>query len=417
MEQQGIKWQMVLGACLLLIFAGSIFLPVFQITGKRYIEAVTEVNELAENVAQEGSEAKEEAREVLALCRKKGETGMAGNAGEESPHQKELEETYDTQSRKKSASISGMAFIRWSWRVKEDTKPDGIQITEGLDWNKSGVRGIYRMMGGLLLIPWFFSVCTLVFMMVRRKTYALWIGMTGVAGVLCMALYIWVVPRMLWSRTHVYIDSLPLICRQVLHIGGVDRQALTIFFRQFAGAGVYVMFGFSVLLVVYGILCMTVCKTYQIQADVYEREYFVPLTATRTEEAGFSGMDFQPDDFLQLENIREHPSTFSLNGSIHGVLGQYAGCDLEIANGEELVLGRNPAICGLIFSYAGISRRHCGIRYDSGTGMYQIIDYSSNGTELSDGQTAKAGSFVQVRPGTVIFLAGRHEAFRLGEGR
>ena len=100
-------------------------------------------------------------------------------------------------------------------------------------------------------------------------------------------------------------------------------------------------------------------------------------------------------------------------GKIYGISGQYQGAELEIQDGEEIILGRDPQYCGLVFRNPKVSRRHCGIRYDGPSHQYQVIDYSSNGTRFVDGGVAKAGIYSTVPEGTVLIMGGI-ERIRLG---
>ena len=91
----------------------------------------------------------------------------------------------------------------------------------------------------------------------------------------------------------------------------------------------------------------------------------------------------------------------------------FQGAELEIQDGEEIILGRDPQYCGLVFRNPKVSRRHCGIRYDGPSHQYQVIDYSSNGTRFVDGGVAKAGIYSTVPEGTVLIMGGI-ERIRLG---
>lgn len=100
-------------------------------------------------------------------------------------------------------------------------------------------------------------------------------------------------------------------------------------------------------------------------------------------------------------------------GTLTGICGQYAGQSLTVNAGEEIVLGRDPAYSMLVFDNRGISRRHCGIRYDDKTGNYFVIDYSSTGTKMADGRLVTASSYSMAEPGTVLLLGDGEEQFLL----
>ena len=101
-------------------------------------------------------------------------------------------------------------------------------------------------------------------------------------------------------------------------------------------------------------------------------------------------------------------------GRITVVSGEHQGKTFTFRAGEEMILGRDPALSSIVFQYPKVSRRHCGIRFDAASGNYQVTDYSSNGTRLSNGAMVSAGSYTTIAPGTVIYLGNQHEAIQVG---
>ena len=101
-------------------------------------------------------------------------------------------------------------------------------------------------------------------------------------------------------------------------------------------------------------------------------------------------------------------------GRITVVSGEHQGKTFTFRAGEEMILGRDPAFSSIVFQYPKVSRRHCGIRFDAASGNYQVTDYSSNGTRLSNGAMVSAGSYTTIAPGTVIYLGNQHEAIQVG---
>ena len=101
-------------------------------------------------------------------------------------------------------------------------------------------------------------------------------------------------------------------------------------------------------------------------------------------------------------------------GRITVVSGEHQGKTFTFRAGEEMILGRDPALSSIVFQYPKVSRRHCGIRFDAASGNYQVTDYSSNGTRLSNGAMVSAGSYTAIAPGTVIYLGNQHEAIQVG---
>ncbi len=127
---------------------------------------------------------------------------------------------------------------------------------------------------------------------------------------------------------------------------------------------------------------------------------------------GFDGNPPNASLQRQVEQAKQQ-NPASPKGRLLGVAGQYAGFEMEFDAGEEIVFGRDPKHCKLLFEYSKVSRKHCGVRFDAASGKYQVTDYSSNGTLLSTGQSAKAGSYITADPGTILYLANKHEAIQL----
>ena len=119
-------------------------------------------------------------------------------------------------------------------------------------------------------------------------------------------------------------------------------------------------------------------------------------------------------------NVRDKQSAAvssakTVKGSITGLTGMYAGQTIPLANREEMVIGRDNAICNLIVDQNAekVSRKHCGIAYIADSGNYQVVDYSSNGTSVDGGNRLVANMPTILQPGTVIALGSRENRFRL----
>lgn len=58
----------------------------------------------------------------------------------------------------------------------------------------------------------------------------------------------------------------------------------------------------------------------------------------------------------------------------------------------EVILGNSLELCDIVVTHSGISRRHCGVRYDSligqyrGDRLYKSADQDVKWKDLADGQ-------------------------------
>lgn len=90
-------------------------------------------------------------------------------------------------------------------------------------------------------------------------------------------------------------------------------------------------------------------------------------------------------------------------GSLVFVKGEYIGTKIRIEENDPLLIGRDPAVCNLVFTAGDISRKHCNIRYCMDTGNYHITDYSKLGCFI-DGQRLEKEKEYEVLPESRLVL-------------
>lgn len=100
-------------------------------------------------------------------------------------------------------------------------------------------------------------------------------------------------------------------------------------------------------------------------------------------------------------------------GSILGIRGEYAGAVFPIQDGEQIMLGKNPVYCQILFDDAHISRIHCSVRYRGDMKVYDITDYSKNGIFREDGKRFPSQVTCQCRPGTIFTMEHGKQVFQL----
>lgn len=97
---------------------------------------------------------------------------------------------------------------------------------------------------------------------------------------------------------------------------------------------------------------------------------------------------------------------------IVGIRGEYAGQELTVSQGEEIVMGRDAQIANLVFSSEKISKIHCRIRFDMKENCYYVTDYSKNGVTVDGGRHLENGKAERLARGSRIML-GDSEVFQL----
>ena len=101
------------------------------------------------------------------------------------------------------------------------------------------------------------------------------------------------------------------------------------------------------------------------------------------------------------------------DGTITGISGSYAGAVIPVKSGDSVVIGRDPASCGIVIKDEKASRKHCTISFNGENGMYSVTDTSSNGVFGKDGRLP-ANTAVPMSAGSEISIGKDGDVFRLG---
>lgn len=369
MEEYKYKWQIVIGACLLVLLTASLFLPRMSISGEDYVDMAVEVYEYAQEMDRAVAEGAD-AQKFL-------EDYSQGGGMRDS-----MIDSYDRM-------IAG--------KTGDHPQISGLYLGRCCLWEPE----LPGIMGLLIYLPALMAVCVLVFMLVKRRTYAVWLLISGVTAVVAELILYFAVPTLLWSNTRNSLTSLPLISKEILAIRGAGQKAVTELYHNCYSAAAWFVLVIGVLLVIAGILFLTLCRPKRVaDSQSFTNVQMPEVSPSQT------GMSLNQ----QLAGIGQIPA----KGMLTGVQGQYKGQTIPLENGEEIVIGRDPAYSMLVFSNSSVSRRHCGIRYDAQTGNYRVIDYSSTGTRLGNGTMISASAYTTVPPGTVIYLGNGNERLLLG---
>lgn len=102
---------------------------------------------------------------------------------------------------------------------------------------------------------------------------------------------------------------------------------------------------------------------------------------------------------------------------LRGISGQYNGMELELTE-ESLSIGRDHRISDLVLSegkgWDEVSGRHCSVTYDFEKKCFFIEDHwSSNGTYILPGITAKPGSLYPLKNGDQFYLSTKDIMFEV----
>lgn len=103
-------------------------------------------------------------------------------------------------------------------------------------------------------------------------------------------------------------------------------------------------------------------------------------------------------------------------GGIMMVSGEYAGSKIQLADGEKVMIGRDPKKCSLVCSSDKVSRTHLEIKCEQsreGQVRYIVTDHSTNGTYSSESGILPPKKPVYQKVGTVLELGRSEESIRL----
>ncbi|MBS6194166.1 MAG: FHA domain-containing protein [Clostridiales bacterium] len=96
--------------------------------------------------------------------------------------------------------------------------------------------------------------------------------------------------------------------------------------------------------------------------------------------------------------------------------GLYAGASFPLREGESLYLGKDPNLVNLVLDFPEVSRLHCSI-YNSGKiGIVQILDNSTNGVYLSNGERLPKNVPLEFYLPCTIFFGNEPQIFEIRQG-
>ena len=128
----------------------------------------------------------------------------------------------------------------------------------------------------------------------------------------------------------------------------------------------------------------------------------------------YEDMEIREDDSTNIRIYRSLAMNRKRGGAIVFVKGKLLGTILWIQCDKEITVGRNGATADVVINEARISRLHCGIRYNSETDNYSVIDYSTNGIFRSNGERIQAKDRICMSVGEEIRLGHSENIIRLG---
>ena len=438
MEGKKLNWQIVTGAGLLLLLVITLFLPRIDVTEVKYVDTAVKVNQHAKE------QNKKKALEAGAEDAIK-EFDVGGSERKDT-----LEEVRSRLGDKNVGSKSTLALAKWMLTVNKNDKMlfDVIQYDAAKkdDVAKSGIKSSLRLNGILLLLPVAAALIVMILVLALRKMVAPCLIGVGALTVLSNLLIQFALPGMMWGKISKYIESAECMEGGLFDISGVGKYAISEMSAAFSSWGSMLSLVLGIVLIVMGILFLTAFRPKAANDSddwQFSQENLDVFGDNGGMNGGFGGdinnVGANGGFAGDMNNVGANGgftgdmNNIGANGGFAGdstnpyyfespqpegritvVSGEHQGKTFTFRAGEEMILGRDPALSSIVFQYPKVSRRHCGIRFDAASGNYQVTDYSSNGTRLSNGAMVSAGSYTTIAPGTVIYLGNQHEAIQVG---
>lgn len=101
-----------------------------------------------------------------------------------------------------------------------------------------------------------------------------------------------------------------------------------------------------------------------------------------------------------LQDARNTPQR---QGVVECSRGLYQGAVFPVEG--EIIIGRDAECSHIVIQSREVSRKHCGISYNSANGTYMVRDYSANGLYDKTGRAFPKNTPVACHAGTVLLIA------------
>lgn len=168
-------------------------------------------------------------------------------------------------------------------------------------------------------------------------------------------------------------------------------------------------YGIAAPVVTAAMLIITLCISGEMRSSYDAWEFYanlwIPILSLTSSIPAFA--------VYQLSHGRTIQPTYVRTGGIRPISGEYAGVKFKLTDGETLMLGRDPALCNIVFRDKNISRRHCAVRYSAAQDRYYVMDLSKNGTFLENGVRLRPQAEMALERGSKIYLMNQNNMLTL----
>lgn len=159
----------------------------------------------------------------------------------------------------------------------------------------------------------------------------------------------------------------------------IDDRGSTYLLWMLAGM---LLFGIGPIIAFYIFICNCnkICRCYNLRIRE-DRNSGNPLYTAKENSGQADATDFfHPHGVVTVDPATESVSS---SGLLRFTKGTMDGAELELKDGESVLIGRDRTQCQMILPDRDISHRHCMIRYSVADACYFVTDYSSLGTFMN----------------------------------
>lgn len=152
-------------------------------------------------------------------------------------------------------------------------------------------------------------------------------------------------------------------------------------------------------------------------------EYAVPISRRYKDnvKAALSETEYMPVDEISDNTDEEHTyltsglfQQYDTKGALVCIKGEYLGRIIRIVPEQTIIVGRDGTSADMIVNLPLVSRKHCELIYHEEENVYEVMDYSANGT-FTDGDVRleKDKSYI-IRPGATLMFGDKSVVYKLG---
>lgn len=112
----------------------------------------------------------------------------------------------------------------------------------------------------------------------------------------------------------------------------------------------------------------------------------------------------------ELRQLLCNPIT---GGTLVCLTGPYKNSIIKIKSGQRILIGRDGAVADLIINLPLVSRKHCEMIYHEDSRLYELTDFSTNGTYVNGRVRLVPYEPYTLKPGSTICFGDKETIYQL----